>query len=90
MRTTIAEQKADGSITTDRTLALAEDKETLVNEGDVLARHALAAEGETIPAEDVKRLRLVVVNGKVKQSPKDPGKTTTTTRPARTTGATRE
>lgn len=86
-RTTRAVQEKDGSIVADRPIALAGDKATVVPAGHADARATLCAEGEAIPADTVKRLRLFVVNGHVKQKPKEKDEAKDT-KPTRSGGAT--
>lgn len=51
-------------------VAAAEPGQRVVEEGDPAAGYLLASVGDTIPAEQVDALGLVVVDGKVKQSAK--------------------
>lgn len=52
-------------ITSDRRLYVADDDQTVVEEGDRKARFLLCAAGNDIPADTVKRLGLSVEDGRV-------------------------
>lgn len=82
-----AKEASAGAIIADRALALTSDKATVVEDGHPKAAYVLVGEGGTIPGEDVKRLGLSIVDGKVRQekqaaaapaaaAPTDPASTT--------------
>lgn len=64
----------------DRRLCLTADRATLVEEGDVRAAFLLAGKGGTIPAAEVQRLGLELIDGRIVARPT--GDPETNARPA--------
>lgn len=56
-----------GAMVSDRRLYLAADEQTLVEDGDPRSRFLLCTRGGDIPADQVRRLGLELVDGKVQQ-----------------------
>lgn len=67
-------QSGGSSLTADRRLYLASDRETLVEEGDVRAAFLLVGAGDGIPASEAQRLGLSVRDGRVVQGAPEPTK----------------
>lgn len=63
----LRDQQAGGSLIADRRLLLAADRETLVESNDPRGSYLLACDGGEIPAPEVARLNLAVVDGRVMQ-----------------------
>lgn len=60
-------EEAARAIVADRRVYVTEDRATLVEHEHPSARYLLAAPGHSIPAAEVARLGLVVVDGRVEQ-----------------------